>query len=79
MNTCVYTQRNIYEILLNQTKISLYLPFYDWFGTQTVVSVCVPNQSICVPNTSDMHFDISFHQRQLWLAIINHVIYLGQE
>ena len=27
------TQRNLFEILLNQTEIILYLPFYDWFGT----------------------------------------------
>ena len=27
------TQRNIFEILLNQTKIRLYLPRSDWFGT----------------------------------------------
>ena len=25
----VYTQRNIFEILLNQPEIRLYLPFYD--------------------------------------------------
>ena len=27
-------QRNLFEILLNQTKIRLYLPFSDWFGTK---------------------------------------------
>ena len=26
-----YTQRNIFEILLNQTEIRLYIPFSDWF------------------------------------------------
>ena len=40
-----YTQRNLFDILLNQPDIRLYLPFSDWFGTQTDVSVCVPNQS----------------------------------
>ena len=29
-----YTQRNIFEILLNQTEIGLYLPCTDWFGTK---------------------------------------------
>ena len=28
------TQRNLFEILLNQTKIKLYLPFSDSFGTK---------------------------------------------
>ena len=27
------TQRIIFEILLNQAEISLYLPSTDWFGT----------------------------------------------
>ena len=30
----LYTQRNIFEILINQTEIRLYLPFFDWSGTQ---------------------------------------------
>ena len=25
----IYTQRNLFEILLNQTEIGLYLPFFD--------------------------------------------------
>ena len=29
-----YAQRNIFEILLSQTEIRLYLPFSDWFGTK---------------------------------------------
>ena len=29
----VYSQRNLFEILFNQTEISFYLPFSDWFGT----------------------------------------------
>ena len=29
-----YTQRNIFEILLNQPGIRLCLPFSDWFGTK---------------------------------------------
>ena len=31
-----FTQRNIFEILLYQTEIRLYLPFSDWFGTTNV-------------------------------------------
>ena len=34
-----YTQRNILEILLNQTEIRLYLLFSDWFWTKRM-SVC---------------------------------------
>ena len=30
----VCTQRNIFEILLNQPEIWLYLPFSDWFETK---------------------------------------------
>ena len=29
-----YTQRNLFEIWLNQTGIRLYIPFSDWFGTK---------------------------------------------
>ena len=28
------TQRNIFEILLNQPEIRLYIPFFDWFGSK---------------------------------------------
>ena len=31
------TLRNIFEILLNQTQIRLYLPFSDCFGLDTFV------------------------------------------
>ena len=30
----VYTQRKLFEILLNQPEIRLYLPFSDWFGSK---------------------------------------------
>ena len=39
-----YTQRNLFEILLNQTEIRLYLPFSDGFETQTDFCL-VPNGS----------------------------------
>ena len=29
-----HTQRNIFQVLLNQTEIRLYLPLSDWFGTK---------------------------------------------
>ena len=32
--SCQHTQRNIFEILLNQLEIRLYLSFSDWFGTK---------------------------------------------
>ena len=41
-----YTQRNLFEILLNQTEIRLYLPFSDWFGTSNGLCLfAFPNQS----------------------------------
>ena len=30
----LYTERNLFEILLNQTKIRLCLPFSDWSGSK---------------------------------------------
>ena len=30
----IYTQRNIFQILLNQLQIRLYLPFSAWFGSK---------------------------------------------
>ena len=39
-----YTQRNLFEFLLNQTEIRLYLPSSGWFGTRRT-SFLVPNHS----------------------------------
>ena len=39
------TQRNLFEILLNQTEIRLYLSCTDWFGTKRSVRL-VPNKSM---------------------------------
>ena len=42
----LYVQRYVFEILLNQTKIRLYLPFFDWFVTADGhCPLAVPNQS----------------------------------
>ena len=30
----MHTQRNLFEILLNQPEIRLYISFYDWFGSK---------------------------------------------
>ena len=41
-----YTQRNIFEILLNQPEIRLYLPFSEWFGRMSVwiqINRCMVN------------------------------------
>ena len=40
-----YTQRNLLEILLNQTEIRLYLPFSIDLDVRKSMSVAVPNQS----------------------------------
>ena len=36
----LYTQRNLFKILLNQTNIRLYLPVSDWFGTKRTSVWC---------------------------------------
>ena len=33
-SSCTQIQKNLFEILLNQTEIRLYLPFSDWFSTK---------------------------------------------
>ena len=38
-----YTQGNLFEILLNETEIRLYLLFFDWFGTANERPFAVPN------------------------------------
>ena len=39
-----YAQRNIFEIILNQPEIRLYLPCTDWFGTANrQCPLAVPN------------------------------------
>ena len=46
-NVSYCTQRNLYEILLNQTKIRLYLPCNDSFGTANGrCPFVVTNQSV---------------------------------
>ena len=41
-----YTQRNLFEILLNQTETRSYLPFFDRFGTANGhCPFAVPNKS----------------------------------
>ena len=32
--SCAHTQKNLFEILLNQPDIRFYLPFSDWYGTK---------------------------------------------
>ena len=36
-----YTQRNLFEILSNQTEIRFYIPFFDLFRTANTL---IPNQ-----------------------------------
>jgi len=51
-----YTQRNLFEILLNQTEIRLYLPFFDWFGTKRTSVWFHINQKMV--NTICFRFDL---------------------
>ena len=53
------TQRNVFEILLNQTEITLYLPCTDWFGTANVhCAFAVLNKSRKMVNTIWFWFDL---------------------
>ena len=45
----VYTRKKIFEILLNETQIRLYLQFYIFFLNQTDIRL-VPNQSKIKPS-----------------------------
>ena len=40
----IYIRKITTKIIRNWCLLPLYLPFSDWFGTQTDVSACVPNQ-----------------------------------
>ena len=51
-----YTQRNLFGILLNQTKIRLYLPYTDTFGTKRTYVWFQINQ--CIVNTIWFRFDL---------------------
>ena len=51
---CDYTQRNHFEILINQTEIRFYLPFSDWFGTKrTLIDLRKLNPIPCWPKDND--------------------------
>ena len=52
-----YTQRNLFEILLWQTKIRLYLPFFDWCGTKRTSVWFKINR--CMVNTIWFRFDLT--------------------
>jgi len=52
-----YTQRNLFEILLNQTEIRLYSPFSDWFGTKRISVWFQINRKIV--NTIWFQFDLT--------------------
>ena len=49
-------QRNLFEILLNQTEIRLYLPFSEWFGTKQMSVWCQINRKMI--NTIWFRFDL---------------------
>jgi len=51
------TQRNLFEILLNQTEIRLYSPFSDWFGTKRISVWFQINRKIV--NTIWFQFDLT--------------------
>ena len=65
-----YTQRNLFEILLNQTEIRLYLLFSDWFGTAKQH----PNSISLVPNHSEngKYNLISVWFNKICLCVLSH-------
>ena len=59
----IYTQRNLFEILLNQTKIRLYLPYIDWFRTKRTSLWFQINQEMV--NTIWFRFDLIIFRKDL--------------
>ena len=59
------TQRNIFQILLNQTEIRLYLPFSDWYGTKRT-SVWF---QINLKMVNTIWFKVDFEKIFLWVAM----------
>ena len=55
----VYTQRNLFEILLNQSEIRLYLLFSDWFGTKRTCPFAVPDQSVYGNDVESIMYSVS--------------------
>ena len=67
----LYTQRNLFQIALNQTQIRLYLPCTDWFGTANRRSpFAIPNQSCCMVNTIWFGFDLIRFKKDYLPSII---------
>ena len=61
LEVCSYPERNLSEILIDQTEIILYLPFSDWFGTEWVTVWFRINRKMV--NTIWFRFDLI---RFLW-------------
>ena len=69
-----FTQRNIFEILLNQPEIRLYLLVSDWFGSKrTSVSIQISQKMV---NTIWFQFDlIRFWKDFFCVFFINYSLY----
>ena len=64
-----YTPINLSEIVLNQTEIRLYLPFSDWFGTQTYVRTFVFQINGEMVNTIWFRFDLIRFQKDFCVVL----------
>ena len=65
-----YTQWNLFQILLNQTEIRLYLPCTDWFGiaNEQRPGLLFQNQSEhCKYNPISVRFDKNWKIFLLWI------------
>ena len=61
------TQRNLFQILVNQPEIGLYLPFSDWFGTQTDIVRLLFQINRKMVNTIWFRFDLL---KLLWVCTL---------
>ena len=67
-------QRNIFEILLNQTEIRLYLPFSDWFGTKSTSIWIQINRKMV--NTIWFRVDLISFRKDF--SVCNHVAWMAK-
>ena len=65
----LYTQRNLFEILLNQPEIRLYLTFSDWFGSKWTSVWIQINRKIV--NTIWFRFDLIRFWKYFSVCITN--------
>ena len=71
-----YTRRNLFQILVNQTEIRLYLPCIDWFGTANGLVRLLFQINRCMVNTVWFRFDLIRFRKYLSVRGIHIHIYI---